>query len=292
MAGMNDPGTQVENDHNELRKLVEDEIGQENRQGATSFAFTPLTDGLGLNSPRKREPSPGENMAPPQPVSRPSDLSGGARRITTFVASAPSPRVEKVTPPEEEIEREALPQTEIQKASRAEPETSLTSIMSNQGREIERDEVLVPPPLPRPSFMRRMLAAFVDELFILTLFSVSLVTTLKVQTGTFQPQSGGAILASAAFIRAAVLEFLALWLTYFSFCIGLLDMTFGMWVWNIRIGYGKPSSKFCTGKKLRRIGLSLLFYAPVVPLVVLVFRRKGRSLMDALSGTQVYLSRT
>jgi uncharacterized RDD family membrane protein YckC len=146
--------------------------------------------------------------------------------------------------------------------------------------------------MPKASLWRRAFAAFVDEVFVLTLFSLALLMTLHLSTGMSAQLSGEpwSKLQDSQFLRFAALEFTTLWLGYFAIGLGLLDMTFGMWVWGLRVSFGRDSedSKFLA--KLLRIVGSFVFYAPVVPLILLTLRRKGRNVLDAISGTWVYRS--
>jgi len=154
---------------------------------------------------------------------------------------------------------------------------------------------IVPPQLPKPTFFRQMLSALIDEMFVFTLWAFSVVITLKFFTGSFigltaQPSS---ILQNPQFVHLAMLEFGAIWICYFAFCIGLLDMTFGMWVWGLRVGYRTESRFFAMIKKGIRIGLSVVIYLPILPLLLLSLVGKNRrNILDTLSGTNVYQAAT
>src|SRR5262249_15889813 len=127
------------------------------------------------------------------------------------------------------------------------------------------EEEAGPPPVPRVSLMRRLLAAVVDQVFVLCVWLVALVITANL----FSSGEGFSVFPSIAaqmnnpiFQRFGMLEFAGLWLAYFILWIGLLEMTFGMWVWGIRISFGQhPSEPKALGKFLRIVA-SFVFYAP------------------------------
>lgn len=92
-------------------------------------------------------------------------------------------------------------------------------------------------------------------------------------------------------MQFAVLEFATIWVAYAVFCMGVLDMTFGMWVWGIRVGYMTQSKRTWILRKFLRTLFTFVFYAPILPVIFLVFvGKRGRNLLDALSGTVVYQS--
>ncbi|MBY0369444.1 hypothetical protein K2X33_02085, partial [bacterium] len=75
------------------------------------------------------------------------------------------------------------------------------------------------------------------------------------------------------------------WFAYLVLSFGFLEMTFGMWVWGLRVGFGQESRFW---KKTARVAMGMLFYPLVAPALLLVFRSNGRTLMDTLSQTHVY----
>jgi hypothetical protein len=62
-------------------------------------------------------------------------------------------------------------------------------------------------------------------------------------------------------------------------------MTFGMWVWGLRVNYGDHRRFW---KKLARVVSGLFFYPAIVPTVLLAIRRDGRHLIDGLTQSSVY----
>lgn len=239
----------------DLRKLIDEELGELRKENLTR-AFHPITDGLGLESPRKIE----------NPFMEPeSEIPAIIERQSKETAQVAPPNL----PPDEKPSK---------------PMALASVIAGNSSKENRKP---IPPPLPKPSSLRRMLGALVDEVFVLSLWYLALFTTGKLLAETMNLELGrGLVLQSPLFLKFAALEFAILWIFYFALCLGVLDMTFGMWVWGVRVAYGKAGgSRFF--KKLRRILLSLFFYAPIIPLVLLIFRRKGRNLLDVLSGTSL-----
>ncbi len=147
----------------------------------------------------------------------------------------------------------------------------------------------VPPPIPAASAFRRGLAGLLDAFFVMGLWCVGLVITsqiLSVHQGTIVERLV-ADFSTPVFVRYAVLEYLALWLAYFALSLGVLDMSFGMWVWGLRVSYGQDGVRPWARKGLR-ILLSFLFYAPFFPVLLLPLRLRGRNLLDALSTTRLY----
>ncbi len=149
-----------------------------------------------------------------------------------------------------------------------------------------------PPPLPSPSAVRRLFASLMDQMFVLTFFTFALVLTANLMDGfstgfslkVFQNFS------NPAFVRLATLEFAVLWVLYFGIGVGVLDATFGMWVWGVRVSYGPKGDSGYALRKAMRVFWSVLFFAPVVPMFLLAIKRRGRNLLDTLSGSNLYLS--
>ncbi|MCB0406291.1 MAG: RDD family protein, partial [Bdellovibrionales bacterium] len=151
---------------------------------------------------------------------------------------------------------------------------------------------VLPPPINSPSLVRRVLAGVIDQIFVFTLWLIAMTVTLKLLTGSFVGGvASSAILEESKFVQFAILEFATIWVAYAVFCMGVLDMTFGMWVWGIRVGYMTQSKKTWILRKVLRTVFTFVFYAPILPVIFLVFvGKRGRNLLDALSGTVVYQS--
>lgn len=252
------PNSEIEGLFDDLEKLVQEELGSFSGNSTLRNVFRPLTTGLGLHPPQKlkkdfeaplHSATPPKKVAPPEsPKKAPSAVS----QVLGAVQNAPQ------TPP-------PLPM---------QAEVSVKNL---------------PPALPQATVFRRILAGFLDIFFVFTLWGLALATTLKFLTGSFLGVAENHItmLQNPQFLRFAVLEFFALWLSYLALGIGTMDMTFGMWIWGLRVSYGKNTSTL--SKKFRRVVFSFLFYALGIPLLLLLWvGRKGRNLLDILSGTQLY----
>lgn len=254
----------------ELREFIATELDPIGSHNQLDRALKPLTDGLGLESPLiSSAPKPAEP------------------KKETNTRSAISPQVyEEDAPPAKEnalanvIARDQVEETEVRAESVV--ETHLEAAPS----------VVTPPPLPtKASSFRRIMAGLLDELFVLSLFVISFAMTLKVLTGgTSLTVETVKSVEGAVLIRFALLEYATLWLAYLSIGLGVLDSTFGMWVWGLRLGYPRESLGSVLSKKGIRIVLSFLFFATIAPVILLIFRSKGRNLIDLLSGTSVYRS--
>jgi uncharacterized RDD family membrane protein YckC len=138
--------------------------------------------------------------------------------------------------------------------------------------------------------LRRLLAGMVDQAFVLILLGVVLLITSTVLTREGGVLSKGLLtnLQHPAYIRFAILGFATLWMSYLVLGVGVLDMTFGMWVWGLRINYTSGSGESRTARKLMRILASFFLEALLVPSLLLAIRVKGRNLIDWLSGSYLY----
>jgi uncharacterized RDD family membrane protein YckC len=244
----------------ELRELVASELDELSGNDYLQRSFRPLTDGLGLESPQMPE----------------------------FVRQAPrpaAPRVEKTAPVEPvEVRRSTSPLANAIENSVPVPVERPAPVVVAPAPTVQ------PPPMPKASFYRRLFSAVMDEIFVLSLFLLALGLTLRLLSGGGFNWTFASIrnFQNSAFVRFAIMEFSTLWLSYFAVCVGILDMTFGMWVWGLRITYGKGDHEPRALRKIMRILLSFLFYAPVFPLLLLAVQRKGRNLLDLLSRTSLY----
>lgn len=265
----------------DLQKMITEELGE---MADPNFkkAFRPLTGGLGLEPPKKEDvffenAGEQEQDIPEEGINPLPEMVKMAKAATPEKKTKPA----KVKPPDKKFNlSDALSQAKA-------------ANHQMKPREIPADSSPkeIPPVMPRPSVFRRILAAIIDEIFVVTLWLVAMVITLRLLTGSFVGLAATniTVVGDPQFIRFAILEFVALWFAYFAVCIGLLDMTFGMWIWGIKVGYGGDVDAATLGKKLKRTLLSFIFYAPVVPLAALVVvGHQGKNLLDILSGTTVY----
>lgn len=218
-------------------------------------SFKPLTDGLGLESPKR-------SVAPEVAVAVP---------------------VKKVEPPKRQTSPQPAPAAPPSYSSVVAPEPSV--------KRPPAIPVSSPPPLPSVSLIKRVSSVVLDQLFVQTLWAVALVITSNILSG-FETGFSAEVFRSFSdplFFRFAVLEFAALWLGYLAICLGTTNMTFGMWVWGIRISYGSKNDENYGLRKLMRIFWSFVFFAPIFPSILLIFRKNERNILDGLSGSNVYL---
>lgn len=297
----------------ELQKFLADELASSDSTATFQRAFLPLTDGLGLESPRPREtvfaplpkpPKPETQKPAPAPQVPPQDFG---RKVQ--LPTPPIPSVRKAI-----VDGMAF-EPRPAKSNSLKVESSSTSLKDREPTLLEHDElppidsllkpkprtpvldpepepeaeapVAVPPPMPAASFFRRVQAVVIDQAFVLSLWAVALVITSRSLSRGTEPLLTRLLhdFSNPLFLRMAILEFVTLWLCYFAFGIGLLDGSFGMWVWGLRLSYGSGSRGF---KKFRRILFSLIFLAPIVTSLLLVIRVSGKNLLDWISGTKVY----
>lgn len=254
----------------ELQKFLADELASSEGGENYSRAFLPLTDGLGLDSPiRKTEPFAPEAKVPkatppPVPPSRKEEIFSSFYepeeqvpvQATPRPSVKPEPIVEKPVSPPEIKARERVIETRHSDAH--------TSPAVTESQEIDYPEIvpLMPPPVPGVSLFRRLFAGIMDEGFVLLLVAVALLITSK----TLSPRSSAPLavqlvtdFSKPIFLRFALLEFATVWLAYFAIGIGVLDMTFGMWVWGMRVGYGGSSGDTHLLRKMLRVLWSFLF---------------------------------
>lgn len=274
----------------ELQDFLEKEV-KEASPGAFYRSFVPLTDGLGLESPDRsiEKTAPQKEVAPPatvQKVDRKPEMS--------FLLDEPVFMSHTTPVVVNEPTTSGVPVSDL-----LSHEGSLTSVMKEpevvrpqMTQATESPQVTAPPPIPQPSSLRRTLSAMIDLLFVLTFWAIALVITSNVYNGFSSGFTTNIFkdFANPVFLRFALLEFAAIWVCYFAVCVGLLDLTFGMWVWHIRVSFGHPSESNFWLRKLMRIIWSCFFFAPVAPLLLLAIRRKGKNLLDLLSGTHLYVA--
>jgi len=280
----------------ELQRFLAQELEElEIAPAAFQKAFRPLTDGLGLETPKRREDSSALSVKPLstpdinqlffhepenlEPNLAPSPLAGGAEPNRVSLDDV------------KYAERKAKEASHPGIAFPSAHDATLEMVSPALPAEIAAPRIATPPPMPQPSLFRRLQAALIDDVFVLAIWVFTLVITANLLTGFSEGFSIQVLqeFSRPIFLRFAALEFATLWLAYFAIGIGVLDMTFGMWVWGIRVCYDPPeSSRFA--RKVLRIVLSFLFIAPIVPAIFLLFRIRGRNLLDSLSGTGLYRS--
>lgn len=244
----------------DLQKFLADELIQGADKGVDlSRAFTPLSDGLGIQcGPVRTQASP-----------------AGATKAGTPTFSPPLPPMEAKEP---EIARQ--------------PKRLIIddSVESDTTADSFRDDFALatpPPPVPAPGIFRRVFSGLVDQSFVLLAWGLLLAITSNALSGG----SGDLVsrfshlMGNPAFVRSAMLEFGVIWLGYLAFSIGVLEMTFGMWVWGLRFSFGQEGRVW---KKIARVVLSLFFYPLIAPTLLLVFRKDGHHLIDALTQSYSY----
>jgi uncharacterized RDD family membrane protein YckC len=128
-----------------------------------------------------------------------------------------------------------------------------------------------------------------DQCFVFTAWLLTLAITSNAISG-----SGGDVssrflrqFSDPAFLQSALLEYFVIWLGYLVFSLGFLEMTFGMWVWGIRVSFGEQGRFW---KKAARVLMSWLICPFVAPSVFLLFQSKGKNLIDGLTHTELYRS--
>jgi uncharacterized RDD family membrane protein YckC len=246
----------------ELREFIATELDPIGSHNQLDRALKPLTDGLGLDSPMISSTKPAPE-APPRSAIAPQ----------VYEEPAPTP------PPVPTAPREKV----------------LADIISSESaNEVvysdDQLEPVPPPPLPgQATFFRRMMAGLLDEVFAISLFLIAFGVTLRtLNNGAGITLESIRSVESSILIQFAILEYSMIWLAYFTIGVGVLDSTFGMWVWGLRLNYPQERLGGVILRKGLRIVFSLLFFAPIAPVLLLAFRSKGRNLLDLLSGMTVY----
>lgn len=278
----------------DLQEFLQDEFTDAG-EALLSRAFTPITSGLGLESPQKPEsqliekPFPFE---PPAIAEKPKESSTLVeKQIQNFLDSdsLPPQKEKKIAEPvlmRTEIPEEKAPDIlSVKSASEAAPKNLYSTLQS------------IPPPLPEKTpvpLFRRAAAIIIDQVFVLTLFSLALVLTSNAMAG-FSVGFSTKIFrdfSNPLFIRFAVLEFVTLWLGYLAVCLFAMNTTFGMWIWGLKISFGDKNSENYSMRKLMRVVWSFIFCAPVITMLLLFIRKQGKNVIDILSGSSVCGSET
>lgn len=245
-------------------------------------AFIPITEGLGLDSPRNIQPK-----IETAPETAPKILEA------TVNAIVPEPQISKPTPPPLSSPNRTN-ENRLAEVMDSSHQTSEANFFENKAEEpqfeIDSSTNVQPPPLPRPSFFKRMLAGVIDQVFVLFIWTGMIVLTSNLLSDFSTGFSIDIItdFSQPRFQRVAVLEFAASWLGYLGFSLLIFKRTFGMWVWSIGVSYGDKLEENYTLRKAMRIFWTFIFTAPIVPTILLVIRKNGRNILDVLSGTNVY----
>ncbi len=289
----------------ELQKFLADELaGSVESTEDFSRAFLPLTDGLGLESPPKKEmPVAPRPTVPKITLGLPIDFSPSEAQEETEKRpernqldalfdgppGSEARQLEKAPPPAPRNESPAAIPTESRSSAitdKREPATfaRVGSFFPDTG------ELPQPPPVPQASVTRRALAGMADIFFVLTLWLVAVALTSTAMGGNAEgllsrlPKD----LLQHGILRYAMLEYTSIWLVYLIATVGLAHGTVGMWAWGMRVASGEPGESGRWLKKAVRAMVSFLFLAPLLFIPLLVIRIKGRNAIDLLSGTHVY----
>jgi hypothetical protein len=304
----------------ELKEMIREAL---DTGSSASKAFEPITEGLGLKSPMKPEisaPSTGLSPARAHTTSAANTSTADNKTMasdTPVARPAPVPekpklslsRVEDKTPPPPASDsyktvvrswsHSQEPQARPAPETKAKPVAKTTSVgppkVTNLFETIApastKTPVAQPPPVPRAGMMRKLFSFVIDQTFVWTVWISAVVVTMRV-LGPVTMDSWSVAdvgnLRNPVFQRFAVLEFATIWLAYLSIGIGVLDMTFGMWVWGIRLRYLDEDTGLRFLKKSFRVLMSFFFYAPILPSFILILRRNGRNLLDWLSRSDAY----
>ncbi len=265
----------------DLQKFLANELADES-DPSFHRAFTPLTDGLGLESPKKREDLFAEAPLPDPVVEK--KIEPPPLKVESVVGPPQSKEPQVMRAPKVDLDSDEMPPVDSLIADKIKPADIFPV---EEKKEPVTAPIAIPPPMPSVSFFRRLQAGIIDQILVLSLWAVAVGITSQILSKGEDPFLTRLLqdFSSPVFIRFALLEFLAVWLAYFAVCLGAMDMTLGMWVWGMRIGYGEGSKGW---KKWRRIVLSLGLVAPIFPSLFLVIRFHGRNLLDGLSGTSLY----
>jgi len=273
----------------DLQKFLAGELANTESDPSFHRSFTPLTDGLGLESPKQPAEKFVPPPAPPAPVVaapiEPPAPAPAPLKVDSTVGLPQSKEPQGIRPAKiVHDEDEEMPPVDPLLAAKRVPADFFAQ---EEKVEAAPAPYTAPPPIPTAGFFRRFQAAIIDQVIVLGVWAlvVSITSQVLAKGGEGFVTQLTMDISNPVFIRFALLEFVTLWLAYFAICLGAMDMTLGMWAWGLRVGYTAGSRGF---KKWLRILFSLAFLAPIVPSVFLIFRFHGRNLLDALSGTSLY----
>ncbi len=267
-----------------------------NQGTAYRRAFIPLTEGLGLGSPRTMMPKLQyierndvllNTHETPQLEAKHSDGAALFTERPPFESGMPT----KILPPKPPV---------LKSENRlAEVIDSATATNKEPAFETEKEErffgsansiTVTPPPLPRPALFKRLMAGTIDQVFVLLIWTALIVLTSNM-INNFTTGFSLEILSdfnSPKFQRMATLEFIGAWLGYLGFSLLISKRTFGMWVWSMNVSYGDKIEENYFLRKAMRIFWTFIFSAPLIPTLVLIIHKNGRNILDVLSGTSVY----
>jgi len=266
----------------ELQKFLAGELSNTESDPSFHRSFTPLTDGLGLESPRK--PVEVFEAAPPV-VEKAEEIPPppAPLKVESVVGPPQSKEPQKIAL---EVDDEEMPPIDPLLAAKRVPANFFAAEEKEEEKEISV-RTMPPPPIPTASFFRRVQAGIIDQVIVLGVWAAAVMITSQVGAKGDEAFSTRILqdLSNPVFLRFIALEFITLWLAYFAICLGAMDMTLGMWAWGLRVGYNQGSKGL---RKWLRIVFSLAFLAPIVPSILLIFRYHGRNLLDGLSGTSLY----
>lgn len=290
-------GTQPETELTSLLDLQEFFSAELVNQGtAYRRAFIPLTEGLGLGSPRTIMPklkyterndvllNSNESTEPQARRAEVAALFTERSSLEPTVTTKPLPPKLPVFKPENRLAEV------MDSASSMNKETVSETQNEDRFFDSENSIIVTPPPLPRPSLFKRLMAGTIDQVFVLLIWTALIVLTSNI-INNFATGFSLEILSdfnSPKFQRMATLEFIAAWLGYLGFSLLVSKRTFGMWVWSMRVSYGDKMEENYFLRKAMRIFWTFIFSAPLIPAIVLIIHKNGRNILDVLSGTSVY----
>lgn len=311
----------------ELQKFLADELAATDSESSFTRAFLPLTDGLGLESPKRpsvyapeKEVIPGKSAPPqtPRPEIKKANLPP-APEIKVKAKTAASATHKELGPllsdealaglaetKEPAIDRERVLKEAVGRKEIAplRPRPALDTeemppvdpliapkvtpvVPAAEEKRVAAREVAVPPPMPAASWFRRAQAAVVDQVLVLGMWVGALVITSNSLSRSADPLVTRLL---HDFTSMVFLRYAALELAAIWF--GYLALCLG--IMGMTIGMWVWGLRVSFGgerrglKKLARIFFSLLLLAPMLPSLVLIIRIRGRNLLDLLSGTSLY----
>lgn len=285
-----------------LAEELKDSLGPEED---FSRSFVPINDGLGLEAPPKKP-------APPQKPLWPSNVAPSVKSAEVPAQIAPAPK-----PFESMVKKEDL---QIAKAIGAEPLSKVDATPAMKPRiprivdpslmedsEAQAESLLPPPrlsgklnralgvdlPESKPvrksaesegkpcSVFRRMAGGLMDQVLMLAIASAIIAITVQLSPEGalgFQGQ------VRPDMVRNWLAGYLVLWLGYLVIAYALLESSFGMWIWGMRLQF---DDSYRGWRKSARVLIGLFFLAPVFPALLLMIQRRGRNMLDWLSGSEV-----
>lgn len=274
----------------DLQDFLSDELFEEGKDYPS--AFRPITEGLGLASPRALTPKIAEEQQAKLIVE------------SKLEALIVEPKAKATPPPLPKSEVQPKAPFKISVKSMRNSNRSTIELRSHENRladvietnnEYSQEQMaevshIEPPPLPRPGMLKRLFAGIIDQVFVLFIWTGMIVITSNL-INDFTTGFSVEIISDFAqprFQRIAILEFAAAWLGYLGFSLLIFKRTFGMWVWSLGVSYGDSVDENYFLRKAMRIFWTFIFSAPVIPSFLLAIRKNGRNVLDILSGTNIY----